>query len=61
MIQLAKEEKIQQRSSFNEELIEELFTTICKIDPKNLMMVEFLSLIIEKDFIRNSNKLTDFA
>ena len=61
MIQLDKEQKVQHRISFNEELIEELYSTICKIDPKNLMLVEFLSLIIERDFIRNSNKLVDFA
>ena len=61
MTQLAKEQKVQHRSSFNQELIDEVFNTICKIDPKNLMLAEFLSLIIEKDFIRNSTKLSDFA
>lgn len=61
MQQLAKEQKIQHRSPFNEELLEELYNTICKIDPKNLMLVEFLSLIIERDFLKNTNKLQDFV
>ena len=61
MAQLAKEQKVQYRSSFNEDLLDEIFSTICKIDPKNLMLVEFLSLIIERDFIKNSSKLSSFA
>ena len=61
MSQLAKEQKVQYRGSFNEDLIDETFSTICKIDPKNLMLVEFLSLVIERDFIKNSNKLSSFA
>jgi hypothetical protein len=46
LAQLAKEQKITHKAAFHEELIYELFNTICKIDPKNLMLVEFLSLII---------------
>lgn len=61
MSQLAKEQKVQHRSSFSEDLIKELYNTICKIDPKNLMLVEFLSIIVEREFVRNSNKLVDFA
>ena len=61
MSQLAKEQKVQHRSFFSEDLIKELYNTICKIDPKNLMLVEFLSIIVEREFVRNSNKLVDFA
>lgn len=60
MIQLSREQKVHLRSSYNEELIEDIYNTICKLDPKNLMLVEFLTLIIERDFIKNSNKLIFF-
>lgn len=38
MTQLAKEQKVQHRSSYNEELIEDIYNTICKLESKNLMM-----------------------
>ena len=60
MLQLAKEQRSHQVSSFQEEILEDIYNTICKLDPKNLMLVEYLMLVIEKDFIRNSNKLTFF-
>lgn len=61
MLQLAKEQKISVRAAFNEEVVEEIYSTICKLEPKNLMLVEFLSLVIEKDFIKNSTKLAQFV
>ncbi len=61
MLQLSKEQKISHRSPFSEEYIEEIYSTICKLEPKNLMLVEFLSLVIEKEFIRNSNKIMEFV
>lgn len=38
MIQLTKEQKIYHRSTFYEEVIEDIYSTICKIEPKNLML-----------------------
>lgn len=61
MAQLAKEQKHHHRHSYNEEIVEDIYNTICKLDPKNLMLIEFLTLIIERDFIRNSNKLINFV
>jgi hypothetical protein len=61
MLQLSKEQKITQRCHFNEEVVEEIYSTICKLEPKNLMLVEFLSLVIDKDFIKNSTKISHFV
>lgn len=60
MLQLSKEQKITQRAHFNEEVIEDIYSTICKLEPKNLMLVEFLSFVIDKDFIKNSIKIASF-
>lgn len=60
MLQLNKEQRHADRVQFSEEKIEDIYTTICKIEPKNLMLVEFLTLMIEKGLIKNSHKIYAF-
>lgn len=57
LVQLNTENKIPNKNLFNEENIEEIYAIICKLEPKNLNLIEFLILVIEKDFIKNSFKL----
>ena len=38
-----------------------MYTTISKLEPKNLMLVEFLTLMIEKSLIKNCHKIQAFV
>jgi hypothetical protein len=60
MLQLGKEKKKVNESEIDEERIEDIFTVLSKIEPKNLMLMELLIFLIEKGFVKNSCKIYVF-
>ena len=60
MLQLGKEKKTTNTNIVDEERIEDIFTVLAKIEPKNLMLIELLIFLIEKGFVKNSEKIYTF-
>ena len=55
--QLQKQAKTVQKTIVEEDKLEDIYQIITKIESKNLMLVELLSYLIEKGFVRNEHKL----